>query len=156
MKIAIVVLSIALLIMLALFVNLRAQYRVYQEAKRTLQHTVEALQRDDIRNLIEHVERVMAGEIVYERGDGPLSRYSYNEDARNSFPTMYRIEFEVIIGEISLDGDRGEIRAGYSIRYLDSSGRMLMGGMVSLAMPAIWMIERHGEDWIIVEINEPP
>ena len=95
----------------------------------------------------------MAGEIVYEYGTNPLSKYSYRKKA---YPTMDRIETELNIMEISLDGDVGEIKASYIICYSDSSGKILLGSGADPYMPAIWILEKQGEEWVIAEIHERP
>ena len=160
MKTAICVLSIALTVQLVLlvFFFVKHSYSVEQEKKRkqeetvaALEHTVEALQHDSIKRLIEHVKKVMAGEIVYESGTNPLSLYSYHEEF---YPTMASVETDLNIIEISLDGSKGEIKAVYFIRYLDSYGDKIMGTGVDSHLPAIWALEKQGEDWVIIDIVE--
>ena len=161
MKILSIALSVALVIMSVMLINLKRQYQAQeatgqalQQTAETLQQTVEALQREDIQGLIAHVERVMRREIVYERGTNPLWRYSAGNSRTEE---LDRVEVDLRIVGITLDGDRGEIRAIYSIQWFDSSGRTLYG--VSLlsrpTWPAIWTLERQGEDWVIVEVYEP-
>jgi len=126
---------------------------MHENAVERLHQTVEALQQNDIQRLIEHVRKVMTAEILIEDHSNALWIYSF---IRDSYPTMERVELNLEILEIVLDGDVGEIKASYFIRYLDSSGRTLMAGHVTPDLPAIWILERQGADWVIVEINEPP
>jgi len=132
--------------------------RKYQENEEkivALQQTLEALQRDDILRLIEHVKKVMNAEIIYERGSSPLSRYSYCEE---KWPRMDSVRARIWVREIILDDEigKGEIRADYVMIYLDSSGRTVMGGSAGGDFPTRWTLEKQGEDWVIVEIDEHP
>ena len=156
MKVIIFVLSIVMIGQFSLLAYFIRQYANEQENNRkqrqsmeALQQTVKALQRDDIQRLIGHVKKVMAGEIIYERETNILSRYSYHKD---SHPTMDSIESDLNVLNIYLDGDSGEIKVLYSIIYLDSSGRTVRGVQATPYLPTIWVLERQGEDWVIVEI----
>jgi hypothetical protein len=98
----------------------------------------------------------MAGEIIYELGSHPLSRYSYNLHREKLYPTMHTIEMDLAVLEIILDGDEGEIMASYLMRYLDSSGKLLMLNSASSKLPTRWIIERQGDNWVIVDVDEHP
>ena len=112
------------------------------------------LQEDEnVQRLIEHVEKVMRGEIVYERETNPLWIYFRSDDRR--LDILDRVDVDLNIVSITLDEDRGEIRASYSIRWFDSSGRKLYAVGVHPERPAIWTLERQGDDWVIVEVYEP-
>ena len=160
MKALSIVLSISLVIVSILFVNLRRQYQVQEDVVLAqedtilaLQQTVEALQQEDIQQLIAHVKRVMHCEVVYERDASPLWIYSVGGSRAEE---LDRVEVDLHIVGITLDGDRGEIRAIYRIIWRDSSGRMLRGvGLNNPASPAIWTLERQDEAWVIVEVYEP-
>jgi len=160
MKATIIVLAIATVILSMSLVFFKKQHDAQIDKNmeldvtiNILQHTIEALQQDDIQRLIDHVTKVMSGEIVYERGTNPLSRYSYS---KNIYPTMHRIEVDLSVLEIALDGDSGEIRAVYSIHYYNASGETVRYASASMANPTRWTLERQGEDWVIVDIFEHP
>ena len=124
-----------------------------EEAIQALQQTVEALQREDIQRLLEHVKGVMAGEIIIDDKSDPLRRYSYDKD---TYPAMDRIVTSLKALEILLDDDIGTMKASYVILYYNSSGSVLRGSSSGPRYPTIWTIEKQGEDWVIVEINERP
>ena len=158
MRIIVIVLSTIIVIQFVILVVLGINHANELESKKaqegsvlTLQQTVEALQRDDVLRLIEHVRKVMAGEIVYECETNPLSQYSYDKDL---YPTMDRIEMDLKVLEVSLDGNSGIIKSTYTIRYLDSSGKTVRGSGVDSHFPAIWTLEKQGENWSIIDIVE--
>jgi len=124
-----------------------------QKVINALQETIKALQRDDIQRLIEHVKSVMRAEYIIEDTINPLRRYSYKED---SFPTMDRVVTSLEIYEITINGDIGEIKAGYGITYYNADDRVVRSSSSSRDWPTIWTIEKQGEDWVIIEINEHP
>jgi hypothetical protein len=127
-----------------------------ENAIETLKQTVEALQRDDIQRLVEHVNKVMAGEIIIEDIDNPLWIYSYNTRKRESYPTMDRVFAKIRIIEIKFDNEFGVIKASYVQNYYDSNGSVIMGGSTTYDYPAMWTVAKHGDDWIIIEIDERP
>ena len=156
MKIVVYVLSIISVIQLILLINVRIQYSSEQnrqnEEINELRQTLEALQNDDIQRLITHVKEVMSGNVTYDNGTSPLSRYSYKKEL---YPAVNSIEMNLDIIDISIDGNDGQIKAVYSLRYLDSAGKLIMGSSVSRYKPAIWIVEKQGEDWVIINILEP-
>ena len=160
MKITLAILSILLVCSLLACLYYRGQY-VTQTAKNqeleevigALEQTTEALQRDDIQRLIEHVRRVMAAEILIEDMDNPLWSYSYSE---STYPAMDRVEVYLNIREIILDEDSGEMKADYVKLYYDSSERVIRGSSAGSIRPAKWTLSRQGNDWIITEIDEHP
>lgn len=151
-----VILVISLVVALRSYTKFREQFKQQSEACKETKDTLQFLQQEGIWELISHIKQVMAGEIIYERGSNPLSRYSYNSDSQRNFPTQHTIETDLEVLSINLDGDRGEITASYFIRYLDSSGKKLMFSSSGKDLPVRWMIEKQGEEWIVVEIDEHP
>ena len=147
---------IIIIVQLTLLVNFIKQYsseqktnQTQEETIRSLQRTVEALQRDDIQRLIEHVKNVMSGDIVYERSTNPLALYSYHKEL---YPTMNVIEMELNVMEIHLNENYGRMKVIDSIRYLDSLGRMVRGNSATSDLPTIWTLEKQEDDWVIVDI----
>ena len=63
---------------------------------------------------------------------------------------------ELNILEVCLDGNRGEIKASYYIKYSDSSGKMVYYGSASDTLPSIWILEKQGAKWVIIDIDEHP
>jgi len=147
---AVIVLTASLIIVSRRHMELNRQHTVLLERHQRQQQTIAFLQQDDIQRLIAHVEKVMAGEIIYERGTNPLYIYSFSRD---SYPTMASLSAHLQIVDINLDGDSGKILSAHSIIYRDSSGRVIMSTSACQNLPDIWILERQGEGWVIVEID---
>jgi len=142
------------IIILILVASLVAIIVLYADAKKQLEtqaemlvnhdsliETVEVLQRDDIQRLITYAKKVMAGEIVVERGDNLLYLYSYNSHAKEYYTNLDKIEVSLAVIEAHVDGDRGELKMIYRMRYLDSSNRLLRLSGASREFPSMWTIE---------------
>lgn len=81
-----------------------------------------------------------------------MSRYSYKKER---YPTANNIEVNFDIISISIEGNDEQIKTAYSIRYLDSAGNLIWGSSADRNKPAIRIVEKQGEDGIIVNILEP-
>jgi predicted ribosome-associated RNA-binding protein Tma20 len=163
MLIIIIALAICLIVVVTRFVSNKKDCSAHLESqsidalqKENLMETIEVLQQDDIQRLIAYAKKVMAGEIIVERGESPLSIYSYHSYMKELFPTMATIDMSLTVVEAHVDGDRGELKVSYSMRYLDSSSALLMLSSSSLEFPSIWLIEKQGDEWVVVYIDEYP
>ena len=156
MGIPFIVLIILFIVMIFCYINLKKEYHLQLDSNLTLRRTINFLQRDDIQELLSHVEAVMAGDVVYEwnreieERPSPLIAYSINRD---TFPTTHTIEFSLSVLKIDLDENRGEIIVSYSLMYYDSEGKILSARSIDPDRPTKWTIERQENAWVIVEIS---
>jgi len=139
------------------YLNLKNENRLQKENNHRLQNSISAIQREDIQELLSHIKKVLAGEIVYEIDTetgayNPLARISFTSGRKESFPTAHSIESGLTVVEIDLNYERGEIIVAYFRRLLDSSGNLLSGEHVGVEAPSKLTVERQGGRWVVVEI----
>ena len=148
-----------IIVCLFTFIVIRDVKKTHQQQldiNQKLESTIRLLQQDDIQELLSHVRKVMAGEVVYEWEMetgilSPLAWYSFNSRSREIYPTMYTIESELVVLEININDDSGEMKVFYSICYLDSSGKLIYGNHVDSSTPTKWILERQNGVWVIVK-----
>ena len=161
MGVVVIILVVVIVVLIVLHTNLRREHNSQQERLQIKASTIELLQQDDIQAILFYVQQVMRGEIVYEH-DSPEARYSwqwfysFNSNSRRSWPDTNTIESSLTALEIDLDYDKGRgiITVAFSMRYLDSAGNMLRGISVAPASPAALILERQGDEWVVIGIDE--
>jgi hypothetical protein len=147
----------SLVVAFVLYANSNKKHNEQLKRNQMLENTISSLQQEDIQELLSHVRKVMAGDIVYEWDDAtgkysPLVIYSFTSGRRQSFPTTHTIESDLTVLEINLDGNSGEMIIAYFIRYLDESGSLIHYRGDNHLAPSRWMLERHDGKWFITQI----
>jgi len=151
--IVLIVLMVSLTIICVKNEKLTRCYNKQVEKYNKIKVTLEIIQQESIQRLLSHVKEVMTGKIILDDENNPLSRYSYKMD---TYPKMHTVETNIEVIDAHLENNVGEIAVCYYMRYLDSTGKVLMYGSATFDFPAIWSIEKQGEEWIVVDIDEHP
>ena len=153
MKIIFIAVTISFILLAVLFGNLWQRYNTQAERLQQQAMIIEWLQDIEIQRLMEHVRKVMQGEIIYDTGESVLATYSNNVTRDRVGDDLYSIESDLKIIDLRLDEYKGQAIVTYFIRYLNSDGEVLMATSADPIMPDRWVLEKQAGEWIIVEIN---
>jgi hypothetical protein len=106
-----------------------------------------------IQRLVEYAKKVMTGKIIIEDSKNPLFMYSYNKEI---YPATAKIEMFLRVLDLSLnnDGNNACMIVQYTIIYSNLSGDTVMRSSADLPFPSKWTIEKQGDEWVVVDIDE--
>ncbi|MCL2746990.1 MAG: hypothetical protein FWE48_07915 [Coriobacteriia bacterium] len=146
------VLVIALLIVSALLIYSLVQQKALADTNQELRDTVALLQDDDMQEFIEYAKKVMAGEILIDDIEKDrLWCYSYTEEY---YPEVTRIESDLTVLSVQVEGDTGVMKVTYKITYFDSRGKIVSA--MGASYPVTWTLEKRPEGWFVIGNNDGP